>query len=449
MFTLASALYVDPRMAALWSGSHFVEKALAFEAALARAESQAGVIPTDAAEAIAQAAHGEQYDMDALLRESMQAGSPAIPIIRALSEHVAVVGRDYVHWGVTSQDAIDTALVLMIRESLELVCEVLERIGERCAVLAEENRHTVMAGRTLLQQAGPITFGLKAARWLALVTRQIERLRQARESVGAVQLGGATGTLASLGQRGILVTELLATELQLAVPLLPWHTERDRVAAVGADIGISAGAMAKIAGDLVLLAQTEIDEAGDTVDPEKGGSSAMPHKRNPTDAIAARAAARLALAVVPVLLGAMEQEHERAAGAWQSEWAALADLFGYTSGAVMRVESALAGLEPNPARMRENIDRAGGILQSEALALALATRIGKLEAYAIVRDIAHRSPGAGGFAKAASQDDRLLQALAADEITRALDPSAYLGNSDVYIDRAIRAFRDVVAPKNV
>lgn len=449
MFTLASALYVDPRMAALWSGSHFVEKALAFEAALARAESQAGVIPTDAAEAIAQAAHGEQYDMDALLRESMQAGSPAIPIIRALSEHVAGVGRDYVHWGVTSQDAIDTALVLMIRESLELVCEVLERIGERCAVLAEENRHTVMAGRTLLQQAGPITFGLKAARWLALVTRQIERLRQARESVGAVQLGGATGTLASLGQRGILVTELLATELQLAVPLLPWHTERDRVAAVGADIGISAGAMAKIAGDLVLLAQTEIDEAGDTVDPEKGGSSAMPHKRNPTDAIAARAAARLALAVVPVLLGAMEQEHERAAGAWQSEWAALADLFGYTSGAVMRVESALAGLEPNPGRMRENIDRAGGILQSEALALALATRIGKLEAYAIVRDIAHRSPGAGGFAKAASQDDRLLQALAADEITRALDPSAYLGNSDVYIDRAIRAFRDVVAPKNV
>ena len=449
MFTLASALYVDPRMAALWSGSHFVEKALAFEAALARAESQAGVIPTDAAEAIAQAAHGEQYDMDALLRESMQAGSPAIPIIRALSEHVAGVGRDYVHWGVTSQDAIDTALVLMIRESLELVCEVLERIGERCAVLAEENRHTVMAGRTLLQQAGPITFGLKAARWLALVTRQIERLRQARESVGAVQLGGATGTLASLGQRGILVTELLATELQLAVPLLPWHTERDRVAAVGADIGISAGAMAKIAGDLVLLAQTEIDEAGDTVDPEKGGSSAMPHKRDPTDAIAARAAARLALAVVPVLLGAMEQEHERAAGAWQSEWAALADLFGYTSGAVMRVESALAGLEPNPARMRENIDRAGGILQSEALALALATRIGKLEAYAIVRDIAHRSPGAGGFAKAASQDDRLLQALAADEITRALDPSAYLGNSDVYIDRAIRAFRDVVAPKNV
>ena len=387
--------------------------------------------------------------MDALLRESMQAGSPAIPIIRALSEHVAVVGRDYVHWGVTSQDAIDTALVLMIRESLELVCEVLERIGERCAVLAEENRHTVMAGRTLLQQAGPITFGLKAARWLALVTRQIERLRQARESVGAVQLGCATGTLASLGQRGILVTELLATELQLAVPLLPWHTERDRVAAVGADIGISAGAMAKIAGDLVLLAQTEIDEAGDTVDPEKGGSSAMPHKRNPPDAIAARAAARLALAVVPVLRGAMEQEHERAAGAWQSEWAALADLFGYTSGAVMRVESALAGLEPNPARMRENIDRAGGILQSEALALALATRIGKLEAYAIVRDIAHRSPGAGGFAKAASQDDRLLRALAADEITRALDPSAYLGNSDVYIDRAIRAFRDVVAPKNV
>ena len=444
MSTLGSTLYVDPHMAALWSGASFVEHVLTFEAALARAQSRAGVVPLDAAEAIADAAQVSHFDLDALLRESAQAGSPAIPIVRALTERVAEVGRDYVHWGATSQDAIDTALVLAMRESLELMRSALIHIGERCVLLADQNRRTVMAGRTMLQQAGPITFGLKAARWLTLVTRRLGRLALARQDICVVQLGGATGTLASLGERGPEVTELLASELRLAAPPLPWHAERDRVAVIGAEMGITAGAMAKIAGDLVLLSQTEIGEVREARATERGGSSAMPHKRNPSDAVAARAAARLALAVTPVLLGAMDQELERAAGAWQAEWAALADLFGYTSGAVMWVAAALDGLEPQPERMRENMERDGGLLQSEALTTALAARIGKREAFRIVREIANRNQATGGFGAAARSDERVLGILSPEEMTRTLDPSAFLGSSGVFIDRAIAGFRGSV-----
>lgn len=444
MPTLASVLYVDPTMAALWAGTNLVARVLDFEAALARAEGSAGSIPRDAVEVIDSAVRSGHFDTEALLREAAQTGSPAIPIIRALTERVAETGRDYVHWGATSQDAIDTALMLIMRDSLDILRGGLIRIGKRCVVLAEAHRHTLMASRTLLQQAGPITFGLKASRWLSLITRQVEQLSLSREQIGFVQLGGGSGTLAAFGDEGMRVMELLARELGLAAPMGPWHTERDRVARVGADVGVVAGALAKIACDLTLLAQTEVDEASDTHAAARGGSSAMPHKRNPTDAIAARAAARLALGVVPVLLGAMEQEHERAAGAWHTEWAALSDLFSYASGAVIRVESALATLEPDPERMRDNIDRAGGLILSEALTLALTPRLGKSQAQRVVSDIATRSQAAGGFARAARQDDRICAALAPDELERALDPMAFLGSNDLLIDRAVAAFRAVV-----
>lgn len=444
MSTLGSALYSDSSMASLWSVAAFVERVLAFEAALARAESRAGVIPPEAADAIRDAVNNGPLDTESLAREAAHAGSPALPILRALGERIAPPARDFVHWGATSQDAIDTALVLTMLESLDVLRSTLFRIGERCATLAEAHRRTVMAGRTLLQQATPITFGLKAARWLVLITRQWDRLTQAQEDIGVVQLGGATGTLAALGDQGPRVTEFLAEELGLAAPLLPWHAERDRVAGVAADVGIVAGATAKIAADLVLLAQTEVAEASDTRASDKGGSSAMPHKRNPTDAIAARAAARLALGVVPVLLAGMEQEHERAAGACQAEWAALADLFGYCGGAASRLLSALDGLEPDPARMRDNIDRSGGLIQSEALMVALARHVGRDESRRIAEDIASHAHEAGGFARSVMLDERVRKALTAEEISRALDPATFLGSADVFIDRAIASFRALV-----
>jgi 3-carboxy-cis,cis-muconate cycloisomerase len=439
---LPDALFAAPEMWEIWSGEASVRAMLDFEAALAHAEAGAQVIPAEAAEAIAAACHSEQLDVAAVFREATVAGTPAIPLVRLLGERVAASAQAYIHWGATSQDAIDTALVLQMRAGLALLADGLCDLAAACAELAERYRATPMVGRTLLQQAAPITFGLKAARWLALATRQLQHLGQLRARIAVVQLGGAAGTLAALGPAGLEVTERLAGELGLAVPELPWHTERDRVAEVAAGLGVVAGAMAKIAEDIVLLAQTEIAEVSESASAGKGTSSAMPHKRNPIDAVMARAAARLAIGVVPVLLGAMAQEHERAAGAWQAEWAALPSLFCYTSAAVDRVRAAVGGLQVHPDRMEENLTRSGGLVFSEALALALAPHLGRDEAQRLVRAIADRAAvSETDFQQAALADERVRAVLPEDAAARVFEPAGYLGSTDAYIDRALAAFR--------
>src|SRR5579872_3899057 len=244
---LGDALFTAPEMAAIWSDVAFVGGMLAFEAALARAEAAAGVIPSKAAASIAAACAGASFDVPAIFREAAGAGTPAIPLVRLLTERVGREWGGYVHWGATSQDAIDTTLVLQMRDGLNLLTHRLLDVGTLCAALAERHRRTLMAGRTLLQQAVPIPFGLKAARWLAPATRQARHLAELRTRISVVQLGGAAGTLAALGPDGSRVTELLAAELGLAAPDLPWHAERDRVAEVAAGVGVVAGAMAKIA----------------------------------------------------------------------------------------------------------------------------------------------------------------------------------------------------------
>lgn len=440
--SLGDALFATPEMAAIWSDAELVRGMVAFEAALARAEATAGVIPAEAAASITAACVGASFDIAALIREAAVAGTPAIPLVRMLAERVGAEWGGYVHWGATSQDAIDTALVLQMRDSLDLLARRLLDVGTLCAALAERHRRTLMAGRTLLQQAVPIPFGLKAARWLALATRQARHLAELRTRISVVQLGGAAGTLASLGQDGSRVTDLVAAELGLAVPDLPWHAERDRVAEVAAGVGIVAGAMAKIAGDLVLLAQTEVAEVSEASTPGKGGSSAMPQKRNPVDAVMARAAARLALGEVPVMLGSMEHEHERAAGGWQAEWDALPRLFGFTAGAVERVYAALDGLDVDAARMRTNLDASGGLIMAEALTMALAAHVGRIEAQRIVREVSEQATAAGeSLEQVASQDERVRAGLSPEDLTHVFDPAAYLGSSDNYMDRALADFR--------
>src|SRR6266699_1823860 len=320
-------LFSTPLMSAAFSPEAHVRGMLAFEAALARAEARVGIISQEAADAIAAKCRVELYDIVALYREAAVAGTPAIPLVRMLSAQVEGNAQKFVHWGATSQDAIDTALMLSMRDGIDLLAAGLLDVCAACAALAEQYRHTLMVGRTLLQQALPITFGLKAARWLALAVRQVRELREHRDRALVVQLGGAAGTLASLGSNGLRVVELLSAELGLAAPDLPWHTERDRIAGIAGTLGIVAGAMAKIAGDVVLLAQTEVGEASEGAAPGKGGSSAMPQKHNPVDATFAIASARLAIGVVPVILSAMAQEHERAVGGWQAEWEAVPALF--------------------------------------------------------------------------------------------------------------------------
>ena len=444
MTDLTDTMFATPEMAAVFSGESFARRMLAFEAALARAEARAGVIPEAAAAAIEAACRVELFDLAALYREAAVAGTPAIPLVRMLTALVEGDAGRYVHWGATSQDAIDTALVLQLREGLDLLTAQLLELGAACATLAARHRRTPMAGRTLLQQALPITFGLKAARWLALVTRQARRLRELRGRVLVVQLGGAAGTLASLGERGIAVTEYLAEEFGLAVPELPWHAERDRVAEVAAALGVVAGALAKIAGDVALLAQTEVGEVSEAAAPGKGGSSALPQKRNPVDATVALASARLAIGVVPVILGAMAQEHERAAGGWQAEWAALPDLFRYTASALARVHAAVGGLAVDPERMHANLELGGGLIMAESLTMALAPRVGRPEAYDVVRAACERAAAAGvTLREVALGDERIRAALSPDAIDRTLDPAGYLGSADAFVDRALAAFHEL------
>lgn len=443
----ARALFATPAMADAFSGAAHVRAMLAFEAALARAEARAGVIPPTAADAIASACDVSRFDVQRLYQEAIPAGTPAIPLVRLLTALVPAEHLGYVHWGATSQDTIDTALMLQARAGLTLLLADLRAIGARCAALAEEHRQTLMAGRTLLQQALPITFGLKAARWLALVTRQSRRLAELRAGL-AVQLGGAAGTLASLGEAGPSVVVLLAEELGLSAPDLPWHAERDRVAELAAQLGVVAGAMATIATDLVLLAQSEVAEVSEDTAAGKGGSSALPHKRNPVDATFALAAARLAVGQVPVVLAAMAQEHERAAGGWQAEWQALPDLFNATASAVDRVRAALSGLEIDAARMRANLDAGQGLPLAESLATALAAHVGRSEAFALVKAASDRVRHAGIPLLAAARDDPRITTLLSDgELTRALDPAGYLGSSDTFIDRALAGWRELEPAK--
>ena len=321
---------------------------LAAERALAAAEARVGVVPAEAADAIAEQCAAGGFDLAAILAQGHAVGNPAEPLVRALRERVGEPHARWVHFGATSQDVVDTAAMLVARRATGLLRDELGAAAGACARLAEEHRDTPMPARTLLQQAAPTTFGLKAAGWLVGLLEAIETVRGL---VFAAQLGGAAGTLAALGGRGVDVVSAYAAELGLAAPELPWHSSRSTVAALGAGLDRSAQACAKIGLDVVLLAQTEI---GEVAEAEGGRSSTLPHKRNPAKAVLARACARLVHANAGVLAEG-GHEHERAAGAWQSEWTALSEALAHAGGAAAAIRECLDGLEVFPERMRENM----------------------------------------------------------------------------------------------
>ncbi len=433
-----TSLLLASSMSVLFSPEAHVQQMLRFEAALASAEAQAGVIPLEAAQAIATHCKVEFFDLSTLASEAQLAGTPVIPLVRQLTDLVEGEARRYVHWGATSQDAIDTALMLQMRTGLDLLMTGVQAICASCADLATRHRQTVMVGRTLLQQALPITFGLKAARWLALLTRQFSALRTQRQQALAIQFGGAAGTLAALGEYGLTVAQGLAKELDLPPSDLPWHAERDRVAVIATTLGVLAGSLDKIAGDLVLLAQTEIGEVKETSQPGKGGSSAMPQKQNTVDAIRARSSVRLALGQVPIILAAMAQEQERAAGAWQAEWTAIPQLFCHTASAVESLHQALAGLQVDEKRMRANLDLTAGLVMAESLTMALAPHLGRPAAQRLVTSLCERTVASGQHLREVALNVSEVRAhLSASEIASALDPAQYLGSSESLIQRAL------------
>jgi 3-carboxy-cis,cis-muconate cycloisomerase len=402
---------------------------LRVEAALAMAEARAGVIPAEAAEAIAARCDAANFDVNALAREARASGNPVIPLVRVLTDQVEGDAAGYVHWGATSQDVLDTASMLVARDALELIHVDLDGVAAACASLADAHRSTLMAGRTLMQQALPTTFGLKAAGWLMAVEDARRRLAYLRLPV---ELGGAAGTLASLGDRGLDVLQALSEELGLAEPVLPWHTDRTGVGELGATLAVAAGALEKIALDVVLMAQTEIGELAEPSADGRGGSSTLPHKQNPIGSTRARACARRVRAATGVLLESMAGEHERAAGAWHAEWGALGDALAFTGGAAASVREALDGIEVRADRMRQNLEQTGDLLMTERLAMTLAERMGRSKAKQLVEE-AVRSGG--------SLREQLAGQLTDEELDQALDPASYLGSADAFIDRALEAYR--------
>jgi 3-carboxy-cis,cis-muconate cycloisomerase len=431
------------------SGRAWLQAMLDSEAALATAEAQVGLIPHEAAAAIVSCCEATRFEPEELGRDGRAAGNPAPPLVKALTAAVSEVSEDaarYVHKGATSQDIVDTAAMLVARRVLDLVLAELDGISRACARLAEVHRGTIMAGRTLLQQALPTTFGLKAAGWLVSVLEVRRRLLDVRDRELAAQLGGAAGTLASLGESGVSVLGEFARELELAEPTVPWHTDRTRVGEIGGSLSLVAGVLGKISLDVILMAQTEVGEVSEPAEGGRGGSSTLPHKRNPILSVIAAADTRRVQALAQTLYGAMMGEHERAAGAWHAEWEALSEALALTGGAAAAVREATEGLVVHTETMRRNLEETGGMLMAENVTTVVADRLGRLEAHELVGAAARRAADGGRpFRDELLAEPVLRERLSPEEIDAALDPAGYLGSTGAFIDRALALYSEGVS----
>ncbi|PZP60593.1 MAG: 3-carboxy-cis,cis-muconate cycloisomerase [Pseudoxanthomonas spadix] len=440
---LLAPLFGDPDIDALLDDRARLQGMLDFEAALARAEARCGVIPDSAVGAIIEACRTDDFDLDALGAATALAGNPAIPLVKALTAKVKAHDEDaarWVHWGATSQDVIDTGTMLQLRRALDALTPKLDRLCAILRTLAQAERDTGLPGRTLLQQAVPVTFGLKAAGWLDALQRAQRRLQALRADALVLQFGGAAGTLASLEDRGLEVAQALARELELPLPALPWHTARDRIVEVGTAFALLAGALGKIATDIVLLMQSEVGEAFEPSGAGKGGSSAMPHKRNPVGCVAAIAAATRVPALVSTLFSAMSQPHERAPGQWHAEWETLPELIRLTTGSLAQMTVVLDGLQLDRARMAAHLDSFGGLLYAEAVSVALAATLGKSAAHALVEAAAKRAVGEQRHLREVlAEDAQVNTVLDAARLDALFAADSWRGMSDTWIDRVLAA----------
>ena len=445
---LSPLLAADAAVRGAFSDEATVQAALDFEAALAGVEASCGVIPAYAAAPIAAACRAELYDLDALAAGALRAGTLAIPLVKRLGEDVArhdKAAAGWVHFGATSQDVLDTALVLQLRRAMPLLLGQVEAVASPLRRLAREHRDTPMLGRTLLQPGPPITFGLKAAGWLGEIARGAARLRQAADEALLLQFGGAVGTLSALEDKGPEVARALGAALGLPVPEAPWHAHRDRLAAFACAVAVLAGSTGKIARDISLLMQAEVAEAQEPGGQGRGGSSAMPHKRNPTASVVALAACQRVPGLLASIVGGLPGEHERAAGSWQAEAAAHAELVLALSAALSAMAEALGGLRVDPAAMGANLERLRGLVMAEPLALALAPRLGRGKAHELAERLAGEAAATGRHLREVAGGDaevgRVLDAATLDEV---FDPRNYLGSAGLFTDGLLGA----AAPEN-
>ncbi|MEL4013514.1 3-carboxy-cis,cis-muconate cycloisomerase [Dryocola clanedunensis] len=414
---------------------------LDFEAALAAAQGKCGVIPTSAVSIIAGECRADKFDADALAQSAAGAGNLAIPLVKQLTANVKKQQEQaarYVHWGATSQDAIDTGMVLQIREAIAVSETLLIKLIDSLVAQIQRHRHSVMPGRTWMQHALPITFGLKLAGTLDALLRWQERLHQLKPRVLVLQLGGAAGTLASLKVQGKEVTEALARELNLAQADTPWHTQRDRFLEIAGWFAGVSSTLGKFANDFALLMQTEVAEVGEPVAEGRGGSSTMPHKRNPVSCAAVLNAVTRVPGLMATLYASQIQQHERALGGWQAEWETLPELVMLSGGIMQTSLELLNGMQVNTAKMRANLDITHGLIMAESVTLALAKHIGKQPAHHLVEQLCHRALDEHlPLATLLAQHPEVTPHLTGQQINHLLEPEHATGCAEHFIRQVL------------
>lgn len=438
---LFDAYFSQPQMSEIFSDHGRLQGMLDFEAALARAEASTGLIPAEVVEDIQASCRAELFDFAELAVAIGNAGNSAIPLVKALGKQIAArnpTAERYVHMGATSQDVMDSGLVLQLRAAIVLMERDLSELAESLAGQAQRYAATPLAGRTWLQQATPVTLGMKIAGWLGAVTRHRQRLQELKPRLLSLQFGGASGTLAALGAQALPVAEALARELQLSLPEQPWHTQRDRLVEFASWLGLIAGSLGKIGRDISLLMQTEVGEVFEPAAAGKGGSSTMPHKRNPVGAAVMISASVRAPGLVATMFAAMPQEHERSLGLWHAEWETLPELCCLVSGSLQQALQVIPALEVNTEQMLTNLDSTQGLVLAEAVSIALAQRIGRDAAHHLIEQSCRRAVQQGlHLREVLGADPQVSAELSASELDHLLDPANYLGLAQQWVERAV------------
>jgi 3-carboxy-cis,cis-muconate cycloisomerase len=432
-------IFTTQKMRDVFSDENRVQKYLDIEAALARAQSRLGIIPKKAAAEIVRHCDAKKIDMALLKTATEKIGYPVLPVVQQLVKLCKGGLGEWCHWGATTQDITDTATILQIREALDLIEDDIEAISDSLAKMAQKYRDTPMAGRSNMQQAVPITFGYKMATMLAAFERHKQRLREMRPRVLTGEFGGAAGTLSSLGKDGLKVHDALMKELKLNAAEISWHTVRDRIAEAGCFLGLVTGSCGKIAFDVKLLMQTEVEEVYEPFHEGRGSSSTMPQKRNPISSVYITAQTAMVRQLVAALLEAQIEDHERATGPWEIEWIALPEIFMLAAGALAQTRFLVGGLQVNAKKMRDNLDITNGLIMSEAVMMGLGPKMGRNKAHDHVYDICREVVKTGRpLADLLAEDKEIRKHLSRKEIDKLVDPANYLGVAGPMIDRVLK-----------
>jgi len=431
-------IFTTPAMRQVWSDENRVQKYLDFEAGLARAQARLKIIPQEAATEIVKHCDAKLIDMAMLKAATERIGYPVLPVVQQLVKLCKDGLGEWSHWGATTQDITDSATVMQIREALAIVESEIDGICDALAALAKKYRDTPMAGRSNLQQAVPITFGYKMATMLGAFERHKQRLRELKPRVLVGEFGGAAGTLSSLGKDGLRCQEELMKELKLGQPDISWHTVRDRIAEVGCFLGLVTGTCGKIAFDVKLLMQTEVEEVYEPFHQGRGSSSTMPQKRNPISSVYITAQTAVVKQHVAALLEAMVEDHERATGPWEIEWIVLPEIFMLSAGALAQTRFVVEGLQVNEKKMRENLDITKGLIMSEAVMMGLGAAMGRNTAHDVVYDICREVVKTGRpLIDLLVENEEIAKHATRAELEKMVDPANYLGVAGEMVDRVL------------